>query len=129
MAEVVSVRFHGGSKNYYFDPKGLTVQPDEYIVVETAQGLEYVRCVEGNHEVSDQSVVQPLRPVLRIATAQDEKIDAENKKKEKEAFDICTFYVSKANFYSICRSSYISLALFLLLYCTFTSATFEIIFF
>jgi len=89
MAEVVSVRFRGGSKNYYFDPKGLTIQPDEYIVVETAQGMEYVRCVEGNHEVSDQSVVQPLRAVVRIATENDHKAAAYNQKREKEAFSIC----------------------------------------
>ena len=73
MTEVISVRFRGGTKNYYFDPKGITVEPDQYVVVETAQGMEYVKCVEGNHEVSDQSVVQPLcwnlssRPWVRMS--------------------------------------------------------------
>ena len=61
MAEVISIRFRGGSKNYYFDPHGLQVAAEEYVVVETAQGMEYVKCVEGNHEVPDQSVIQPLR--------------------------------------------------------------------
>jgi len=97
MAEVVSVRFRGGSKNYYFDPKGLTVQPDEYLVVETAQGLEYVRCVEGNHDVPDQSVVQPLRPVVRIATENDHKAAAYNRKREKEAFSICEKKIAAHN--------------------------------
>ncbi len=89
MTEVISVRFRGGTKNYYFDPKGLTVQPDQYVVVETAQGMEYVRCVEGNHEVPEQSVVQPLRGVVRIATDADHKTAAHNRKREKEAFAIC----------------------------------------
>ena len=76
MAEVISVRFRGGAKNYYFDPRGLQVEPEQYVVVETAQGIEYVKCVEGNHQVDDESVVQPLRPVVRIATDNDHKAAA-----------------------------------------------------
>ena len=89
MTEVISVRFRGGAKNYYFDPKGLTIEPGQYVVVETAQGMEYVCCVEGNHEVPEQSVVQPLRPVVRIATENDHKAAAYNRKREEEAFAIC----------------------------------------
>jgi len=89
MSEVISVRFRGGSKNYYFDPRTLQIEAGEYVVVETAQGLAYAKCVEGNHEVPDQSVVQPLRPVVRIATENDHKAAAYNKKREKEAFGIC----------------------------------------
>ncbi|MBD5160672.1 MAG: stage 0 sporulation family protein [Oscillibacter sp.] len=89
MAEVISVRFRGGSKNYYFDPRGLRIEPDTYVVVETAQGMEYARCVEANHEVPDQAVVQPLRPVVRIATENDHRSAAYNRKREKEAFGIC----------------------------------------
>ena len=89
MAEVISVRFRGGSKNYYFDPRGLQVEPETYVVIETAQGMEYARCVEGNHEVPDQSVVQPLRPVVRIATENDHRAAEYNRKREKEAFGIC----------------------------------------
>ena len=89
MAQVISVRFRDGAKNYYFDPRNLQVENDEYVVVETAQGLAYVKCVEGNHEVPDQAVVQPLRPVIRIATDNDHEAAASNKKREKEAFGIC----------------------------------------
>ncbi|MBD5169091.1 MAG: stage 0 sporulation family protein [Oscillibacter sp.] len=89
MAEVISVRFRGGSKNYYFDPRGLRVEPETYVVVETAQGMEYARCVEANHEVPDQMVVQPLRPVVRIATENDHRSAEYNRKREKEAFGIC----------------------------------------
>ena len=89
MAQVISVRFRDGAKNYYFDPRGLQVEVGEYVVVETAQGLAYARCAESNHEVPDQSVVLPLRPVVRIATDNDHKAAAYNKKREKEAFGIC----------------------------------------
>ena len=65
------------------------MEPDTYVVVETAQGIEYARCVEGNHEVPDQSVVQPLRGVARIATDNDHKAAAYNRKREQEAFAIC----------------------------------------
>ena len=89
MAQVISVRFRDGAKNYYFDPRTLQIEAGQYVVVETAQGLAYVKCVEGNHEVPDQAVVQPLRTVIRIATENDHKAAAYNKKREKEAFGIC----------------------------------------
>ena len=89
MAQVISVRFRDGAKNYYFDPRSLQIENNEYVVVETAQGLAYAKCVEGNHEVPDQAVVQPLRPVVRIATDNDHKAAAYNKRREKEAFGIC----------------------------------------
>ena len=89
MTEVVSVRFRGNSKSYYFDPKDLEITQGDYVVVETAQGLAYARCVEGNHTVPDQSVVQPLRTVVRLATENDHKAAAYNRKREKEAFGIC----------------------------------------
>ena len=89
MSQVISVRFRDGAKNYYFDPRSLRIEAGDYVVVETAQGLAYVQCVEGNHEVPDQSVVQPLRPVIRIATENDHKAAAYNKRREKEAFGIC----------------------------------------
>ncbi len=89
MAQVISVRFRGGTKNYYFDPRDLQVEAEQYVVVETSQGIEYARCVEKNHEVPDSSVVQPLRPVVRIATENDHKAAAYNRKREKEAFEIC----------------------------------------
>ena len=67
MTEVIGVRFRGGCKEYYFDPHGITVEPNQFVIVETAQGLEYAQCVSGNHEVEDDSVVQPLRPLVRVA--------------------------------------------------------------
>ena len=89
MTEVISVRFRGGSKTYYFDPHGLTIEAGQYVIVETASGNEYAQCCEGNHEVPEQSVVKPLRPVVRVATDNDRRTNELNRKKEKEAFAIC----------------------------------------
>ena len=89
MVEIISVRFRGGTKNYFFDPNGLTIAPNTYVIVDTAQGLAYARCVEGNHHVEDNAVIQPLRQVVRIATENDRRTDEYNRKREKEAFGIC----------------------------------------
>ncbi len=89
MTTVISVRFRSGSKTYYFDPGALTVPTGSDVVVETAQGPEFAQCVEGNHEVADDAVVKPLRPVLRIATDNDRHTAAYNRSREKDAFDIC----------------------------------------
>ena len=89
MTEIISVRFRGGAKNYYFDPNGLQIEANTNVIVDTAQGLAYAKCVEGNHEVEDNAVVQPLRQVVRIATENDRKPDEYNRKREKEAFGIC----------------------------------------
>ncbi len=89
MTEVISVRFRGGCKNYFFDPNGLTVKMGEQVVVETAQGPEFATCTEGNHDVDDALIVKPLSPVLRMATDNDRRTVEYNKKKESEAFDVC----------------------------------------
>ena len=89
MTEVISVRFRGGCKNYYFDPRGVQVRMGDQVIVETAQGPEFATCTEGNHEVEDVAIVKPLSPVLRMATENDRRTVERNKKKEREAFDIC----------------------------------------
>ena len=89
MTEVIGVRFRGGCKEYYFDPHGIAVEPNEFVIVETAQGLEYAHCVSGNHEVEDDAVVQPLRPLVRVATENDDRTYTYNKSREKNAFEVC----------------------------------------
>jgi len=89
LTEIVSVRFNERGKAYFFDPAGITVTQGEKVVVETAKGLEYGECVRGNHHVEDEIVVQPLRPVNRIATDADNRSFEAGKEKEKEAFDYC----------------------------------------
>ena len=89
MTEVIGVRFRGGCKEYYFDPHGIAVEPNQFVIVETAQGPEYAHCVSGNHEVEDDAVVQPLRPLVRVATENDDRTYAYNKSREKNAFEVC----------------------------------------
>ena len=89
MTEVISVRFRGGCKNYYFDPRGEQVKMGDQVIVETAQGAEFATCTEGNHEVADEAIVQPLCAMLRKATDTDRRTVEYNRKKESEAFDIC----------------------------------------
>ncbi len=81
MTEVISVRFRGGCKNYYFDPKGHTVKMGDQVIVETAQGPEFGTCTQGNHEVADEAVVQPLCAMLRLATDADRRTVDYNRKK------------------------------------------------
>ena len=89
MIEVVSVRFKNRGKSYYFSPNGFQVEAGTKVIVETSKGLEIVDCCRGNHMVMDTSVIQPLRPVVRIATQDDLRVEEINKRREKEAFEIC----------------------------------------
>ena len=89
MIEVISVKFKNRGKSYFFSPEGKTVKSGQAVIVETSKGMEIADCCHGNHMVEDTSVVQPLRPVIRIATEDDLRVAEYNKKREKEAFDIC----------------------------------------
>lgn len=89
MTEVVSVRFKNRGKTYFFAPNGNTVKTGDAVVIETAKGLEMADCIYGNHMVEDEKVIQPLRPVIRIATESDQRVAEINKEREKEAYDIC----------------------------------------
>ena len=87
--EVVDIQFRPGQKVYYFDPAGIACQSGDHLIIETARGPEYGLCTGGNHSIRQRDVVAPLRCVLRKATAQDERIAAENRAKEKRAYEIC----------------------------------------
>ena len=87
--EVVDIQFRPGQKIYYFDPDGKTFQPGDHVIIDTARGAEYGICAGGNHRIAQKDVVAPLRKVLRKATAQDERVAADNRAKEKKAYDIC----------------------------------------
>ncbi len=89
MTEVVSVKFKNRGKSYFFSPNGKEIKSGEQVIVETSKGLEIADCCHGNHMVEDTAVVQPLRPVVRIATADDLRVAEINKQREKEAFEIC----------------------------------------
>ena len=89
MIEVVSIKFKNRGKCYFFAPNGLQIRSGDRVVVETAKGLEIADCCHGNHMVEDTAVVQPLRGVVRLATQDDLRVADINKKREKEAFEIC----------------------------------------
>ena len=88
-AEVVDIQFRPGQKVYYFDPAGHTCKQGDHVIIDTARGPEYGICAAGNHRIPMKDVVAPLRCVLRLATAEDEKTVARNRAEEKRAFDIC----------------------------------------
>ena len=87
--QVVDIQFRPGQKIYYFDPADLQIHAGDHVIIDTARGAEYGICVNGNHAIPEKDVVAPLRCVLRLATAQDEKTVADNRAKEKKAHDIC----------------------------------------
>ncbi len=95
MARIIGVRFRTAGKIYYFDPLRFSVKRGDHVIVETARGVEYGTVVGEPREVDDKKVVQPLKPVLRVATERDDEQEAGNKLKEKEAFRICQEKIRK----------------------------------
>ena len=89
MAEVIGIRFKDNGKVYYFDPSSVSAKLGEYAVVETAHGIECGLVALENSEVEESAIVQPLKKVIRIATAADIKKLEENREKEQKAFEIC----------------------------------------
>ena len=87
--EVVDIQFRPGQKIYFFDPAGLSLQPGDHVIIDTARGEEFGIVSGGNHHISAKDVVSPLRSVIRLATEQDEKILAENRAKERKAHEVC----------------------------------------
>lgn len=95
MIKVIGVRFRTAGKVYFFDPLDFQVNRGDHVIVETARGIEYGTVVGAPREVEDDKVIQPLKPVLRIANEKDMEQEAANKIKEKEAFKICLEKIHK----------------------------------
>lgn len=95
MTEVIGVRFKNVGKVYYFDPVGSSYEIGQNVIVETARGVECGSVVLKNRQVKPEELVSPLKPVTRLATAEDMKVVEENKKKEKSALEICQQKVDK----------------------------------
>ncbi len=95
MIKVIGVRFRAAGKIYYFDPVGMEIKTGDNVIVETARGIEFGYVVLGSREVEEDKVIQPLKPVIRMATEEDRRIEARNKEKEKEAFAICLEKIRK----------------------------------
>lgn len=89
MTRVIGVRFRNVGKIYYFSPKNLEIHAGDHVLVETARGVEYGNVVLPPRDVEDEKVIQPLKEVIRIANPQDDKKEEINRKKEKEAFQVC----------------------------------------
>ena len=89
MIKVIGVRFKKAGKIYYFDPAGLDIEKGNFVVVETARGIEFGECVIGLKEINENDVIAPLKSVLRVATDCDIEKHNQNKEKEKDAFSIC----------------------------------------
>ncbi len=89
MAEVVGIRFKEVGKVYYFDPDSMKFKKGDKAIVETARGVECGEVAMENREVPEEEIVKPLKRIIRAATEADLKIVAENREKEKKAFDIC----------------------------------------
>lgn len=97
MTKIVGVRFKNAGKIYYFDPKDFDLEPPMHVIVETARGVEMGTVLVAPKEVEDDDVIQPLKPVIRIATDEDEKTLLKNKEKEAEALKICKEKIQKHN--------------------------------
>ena len=89
MVKVIGVRFRTAGKIYFFDPLEFPVHKGDHVIVETARGIEFGTVVNGITDVAEDKVVQPLKPVIRIANQRDIEQEASNREKEKEAFRIC----------------------------------------
>lgn len=97
MVKVIGVRFRQAGKVYYFDPLDMDVKRTDHVIVETARGIEYGEVVLGIHEVEEDKVVLPLKPVIRVATPEDDEVEKQNRVKEKDAYKICLEKIKKHN--------------------------------
>ncbi|MCR5791408.1 MAG: stage 0 sporulation family protein [Lachnospiraceae bacterium] len=95
MINVIGVRFRTAGKVYYFDPKNLEISRGDHVIVETARGVEYGTVVLPPTLVEDEKVVLPLKEVIRKANNRDDEVEANNRKREKEAFKICLEKIEK----------------------------------
>ena len=95
MIKVIGVRFRTAGKIYYFAPEDYDIKKGDNVIVETARGVEFGTVVSDIMDVEDSKVVQPLKPVLRVATDEDREIEEKNRKKEKDAYKICFEKIQK----------------------------------
>jgi cell fate regulator YaaT (PSP1 superfamily) len=89
MANIIGVRFKKPGKIYFFDPEGIEIKKGQYVIVETAMGVEYGEVAIANRIIPDEKLEKPLKKIIRVATYKDKKQNEENKKKEQEALKIC----------------------------------------
>lgn len=97
MAIIVGIKFKSTNKVYYFDPKELQFEEGDGVIVETARGLEYATVTIANKDVDDSEIVQPLKPVVRKATPDDEKRVEKNLHDKEHALKVIREKVAEMN--------------------------------
>ncbi|KKI91619.1 stage 0 sporulation protein [Bacillus sp. SA1-12] len=95
MYDVVGVRFKKAGKIYYFDPNGLHIEKDDFVIVETIRGIEYGKVVLNNKKVEENDIVLPLKKVIRLADEKDKLMVQENQEAAEEAYHVCQKKVSE----------------------------------
>ena len=95
MIKVIGVRFKDGGKIYFFDPADIEINKGDYVIVDTARGLECGLVVQGVHTESEDKIVKPLKAVSRIATESEIEKMNQNRRDEKKAFEICLEKIEK----------------------------------
>ena len=95
MVNVIGVRFENAGKLYFFDPGDMWPTPGDYVLVETSRGIEFGEVVTGIKEIDDSTLQSPLKPVVRIASAEDLQHFKDNKAAEKEAYQVCQKKISE----------------------------------
>ncbi len=95
MAEVVSVRFRTAGKLYYFDPCDFEIKKGDHVIVETARGMEYGTVIGERREVAEENIVRPLKPIIRLATEEDDAKEQENLSIREDAYKICKEKIAK----------------------------------
>ncbi|MCD8323829.1 MAG: stage 0 sporulation family protein [Clostridiales bacterium] len=95
MITIVGVRFRRAGKIYYFDPKDLPIERGSHVIVETARGIEYGTVILPPKGIPDDEISKPLKAVIRMATPEDDRREARNREREREAYDICKEKIAK----------------------------------
>lgn len=83
MIKVIGVRFRRAGKVYYFNPLDMDITTGMHVIVETARGVEYGYVVLGVKDMDEEKVFQPLKPVIRIATPQDEQLQMKTDRRKR----------------------------------------------
>ena len=95
MRDVIGVRFRANGKIYFFDPLDFQVEAGQFVIVETARGVEYGKVVLGRRQIDEGKMSSQLKPIIRIANEKDAKQHEDNKEKSKKAYDICLEKIKK----------------------------------
>ena len=80
MVKIVGIQFQNNGKIHYFDACDMMMKPGDYVVADTAKGLDLGEVVIGIREV-EESANAPMRKIVRIATPQDIQHSTENREK------------------------------------------------